>query len=65
MADIVEASDQAGRPRQCVIDMRTPMAGDRRRVTVTVTDTIWRPAPAGTPEQQPDNQPETAAAERN
>lgn len=51
MADIVAASDADGRPRQCVVEIRTPMAGDRRQVTATVTDVIWRPPPP--PPEQP------------
>lgn len=29
-----------------IVEIRTPMAGDRRQVTLTVTDQRWTPPPA-------------------
>lgn len=58
--EILESSNEAGSPSSSVVEIRTPMVGDRRQVTVTVTNEIWRkppPPPAPEPEApQPDTQ---------
>lgn len=45
LQQIVAAANEDHRPGASICEIRTPMAGDRRQVTVTVTDQIWRPPP--------------------